>query len=729
MKTRLLSLALAVCMILAIFPVAVLAEDTAVHIKTAEEFAAITENGSYILDNDIDLSKTTFKAIKKFTGKLDGNGYTIKLGKIEGSSVDGSNTTAFGLFSYIYQATICNLNIEGTIEPANAGSDNSVGAVAGCALSSIIFNCTSSIDVTGFTADKEITILYVGGLVGQSPDTDIANSCYYGTGLNNVTASNIAMVGGLTGYTATSNIVNCYSTADAMANATTAYAGVLAGFIGKTDSTNVKYCYIPSGFAAIGNEDHPAVDVTELPDSQIIGDTSDIGNWENVTISDVPCGILSLGEALNFVVDQNASSDEFGDVKPQNWTTTGGVPLLIFGETTPVKPTISGSTSAVRTEGYEAFTVTFTHTEGSELNIKNSTSEFITIKDNKLCIPANLTHATYTITLVAVADGIESEPLTFTLIITPASSGGEECPHANTEWREVTAATYTSTGLERLYCKDCHTPLDATREIPMLERSFVFDISFLTFDTNGGSELKTLTTLFGARINLKEFSPVRDGYEFIGWFADEALTQPIDNVQVIGVTTVYAGWEEESLSFTDVDKDDPYYSDIKYVFDNDLMVGTSEITFSPDLSLNRAMVVTILWRMNGNPTIDYLMTFEDVADNEYYTEAVRWAASEEIVKGISATEFAPLNNITREQLAAIIYRYVQKNGGGFTGAWYFPLRYNDIASISEYADEAIHWCVMNGILEADANNNLRPTEAATRAETAHAFHILSTIEF
>lgn len=515
-----------------------------------------------------------------------------------------------------------------------------------------------------------------------------------------------------------------------MANATTAYAGVLVGFIGTTDTnTGVKYCYIPSGFAAIGNDDHPAVDVTELPDSQIIGDKSEIDNWENVIISDVSCGTLSLGEALNFVVDQNASYDEFGDVKPKNWTTTDGVPLLIFGESVAVKPTISGSTLAVYTEGYEAFTVTFNHTEGSELNIKNSTNKFITIKDNKLCIPANLTPSTYTIILVAVADGIESEPFTFTLIITSASSDGEKCPHANTEWHEVKSATYTSTGLEQLYCKDCHTLLDATREIPMLERSFIFDISFLTFDTNGGSELKTLTTLFGARINLKEFTPVRDGYEFIGWFADEALTQPVDLVQVIGVTTVYAGWEEESLDFIDVDKGDPYYSDIKYVFDNDLMVGTSAITFSPDLSLNRAMVVTILWRMNGNPTVDYLMTFEDVADDEYYTEAVRWAASEEIVNGISATEFAPLNNITREQLATIIYRYVQKNGGGFTGAWYFPLRYNDIASISEYADEAIHWCVMNGILEADADNNLRPTEAATRAETAHAFHILSTIEF
>lgn len=741
MKTRLLSLVLTLCMVLALFPVAVLADDTPIHITSAEQLAAVTGSGSYILDNDIDLSGIEFTAISGFSGKFDGNGHTITLGKIKGEK---GTAAYYGLFGYLKGATVCNLNISGSITLAETDLNIlCVGSIAGEAKSSIFVNCTSNAGICDDIANTADKTTEMGGFIGSTMWSSIANCAVYG---DNGIKSNATHydIGGFIGSDNFSTIVNCYcSNVNVSADNSD---GCLAGFAGSIHQTTIKYCYAPEGCELIGvdfkfNEDDPTstIGITALPDSQISGDDTDgTDDWANITIGDLTLGAVSLEAALNQFVNTNSGDlgNELNGVTPSNWNSnTVGIPVPSV-KSVNTKPTLSAAALyATRRVDYDPFEIALTYTQGSEL--RSTENNGLSLDNGKIVVPAGLTEGTYTITIVAALAGVDSDPITFTFIVTPAPEGGnenedgekDECLHEHTEWREITPATYTRPGVEELYCLDCEQSLELTREIPVLERDFIFEISFLTFDTNGGNAIKSLTTIFGAKINLSEYVPVRDGYNFVGWFADKELTKPITNVQVIGITTVYAGWEEDALSFIDVDKDDTYYEDIKYVFDSGLMIGTSEVTFSPELNLNRAMVVTILWRMNGSPVVDYLMSFEDVPADEYYTEAVRWAASEGIVNGISSTEFAPKSNITREQLAAIIYRYVQKNGGGFTGAWYFPLRYDDIAEISEYADEAMHWCVMNGILEADENNELRPTENATRAETAHAYHILSTIEF
>ena len=175
---------------------------------------------------------------------------------------------------------------------------------------------------------------------------------------------------------------------------------------------------------------------------------------------------------------------------------------------------------------------------------------------------------------------------------------------------------------------------------------------------------------------------------------------------------------DAALPFTDV-ADTAWYADaVQYVYENGLMTGVSESEFAPDGTATRGQIVTILWRLAGSPVVNYAMRYADMDEGAWYGEAVRWAASTGVVTGYSESSFGPNDAITREQLAAILYRYVKTQGQGFTGMWYFPLRYDDAASISDWADEAMHWCVMKGLLNGTSETALSPQLTATRAQLA-----------
>ena len=186
-------------------------------------------------------------------------------------------------------------------------------------------------------------------------------------------------------------------------------------------------------------------------------------------------------------------------------------------------------------------------------------------------------------------------------------------------------------------------------------------------------------------------------------------------------TTVEAVFTEimpESLPFVDVPAGAWYESAIRYVYENGLMTGTSTTTFSPDVVTTRAQIVTILWRMAGSPVVNYLMDFSDVSADAYYTEAVCWAASESIIGGYGNGKFGPNDPVIREQFAVILYRYKQKQGGGFTGAWALPLEYEDADQVSAWAYEPLCWMTMKGIIAGTSSTTLSPQGQATRAQTA-----------
>ena len=148
------------------------------------------------------------------------------------------------------------------------------------------------------------------------------------------------------------------------------------------------------------------------------------------------------------------------------------------------------------------------------------------------------------------------------------------------------------------------------------------------------------------------------------------------------------------------------------------MNGTSDSTFEPLTATTRAMLVTMLWRMEGSPQIDGIVTFKDVPDGQWYTDAIKWAASNGIVIGYDEDTFGTNDSVTREQLATILYRSAQAKDQGFRGSWFFPLNFDDADQVSEWADEAIHWMTMNDVINGVSEKELSPKSDAVRAQVA-----------
>lgn len=164
--------------------------------------------------------------------------------------------------------------------------------------------------------------------------------------------------------------------------------------------------------------------------------------------------------------------------------------------------------------------------------------------------------------------------------------------------------------------------------------------------------------------------------------------------------------------FADVPQDNWFADAVKYVSENKLMNGTSTTAFSPNENMSRAMLATVLYRMSGE-TAEADSSFGDVSSSAYYAAAVNWASSKGIVNGMGADAFSPNASITREQLAAMLYRYA-----GEPSVSADLSAYTDAVSISPYAEKAVEWCVAKGILSGKSATRLAPQDTATRAECA-----------
>ena len=179
---------------------------------------------------------------------------------------------------------------------------------------------------------------------------------------------------------------------------------------------------------------------------------------------------------------------------------------------------------------------------------------------------------------------------------------------------------------------------------------------------------------------------------------------------------------DDRLPFDDVRRGDWFYDDVRYVYETGLMNGTANRIFAPSVSTTRAMIVTILWRLEGSPVVNFAMRFRDVVQNAWYSEAVRWAAANGIVTGYSENAFGPNDNITREQLAAILHRYANYKGYDVSvGEDTNILSFDDAQTISGYAVPAMQWACGAGLMQG-SNRKLLPTAQATRAQVAAMLH-------
>ena len=193
----------------------------------------------------------------------------------------------------------------------------------------------------------------------------------------------------------------------------------------------------------------------------------------------------------------------------------------------------------------------------------------------------------------------------------------------------------------------------------------------------------------------------------------EPITPGVDNKKP-------ASKPEVKLPFTDVSTSDWFYDDVAFVYKNGLFSGTDSRSFSPNASMTRAMLVTVLYRLEGEPTVTGRSSFTDVRSGAYYEKAVIWAAANGIVTGTDSTSFSPGAKVTREQLAAILYRYAQYRKLD-TDASAKLNSFTDADSVSAYASEALGWAVSESLING-ASGKLMPKGDATRAQVAAILH-------
>ena len=268
----------------------------------------------------------------------------------------------------------------------------------------------------------------------------------------------------------------------------------------------------------------------------------------------------------------------------------------------------------------------------------------------------------------------------------------------------------------------------------------------ITYVTDGGTiNGEYPTTYTKGTVTVLPTNVTKPGYTFLGWF-----TAYIGGVQVrqieateTGEKTFYARWHKTvlppppvtpgtpvtparpaapvGLPFADVSGSDWFYNDVRYVYEKGIMDGTGADRFSPNAPLTRAMIVTILYRMAGSPSVSGSSDFTDVAAGKWFAKAVAWAAANGIVNGYGDSLFGPNDPVTREQLAAILYRYAVY--GGMTAV---TLEENlgsfaDTAQLSAYAIQAMNWAVGQGLING-SGSNLVPKAQATRAQVAAIIH-------
>ena len=286
----------------------------------------------------------------------------------------------------------------------------------------------------------------------------------------------------------------------------------------------------------------------------------------------------------------------------------------------------------------------------------------------------------------------------------------------------------------------------------------------ISFNADGGSGRMTdQIVVEGEETPLKPNEFTRTGYEFVGWEtctgSGDLQFDDGDTVTVYMDMELFAIWEESGTSagsihrcvnkcevcggctdlkckrsicrekcrllvmdFEDVSEDAWYSESVEYVYHRAIMEGIEKNLFGVDHSTTRAMIVTMIWRLEGHPVVNVPIKFVDVPAELWYSEAVRWAASEGIVIGVTEELFKPEDNITREQMAAIIFRYAQYKKVAPEGAWAIKVDYPDLNTVAEYALEPLMYCTLKKLMVGRDGGAFEPRSDATRAEIAVIFH-------
>ena len=367
----------------------------------------------------------------------------------------------------------------------------------------------------------------------------------------------------------------------------------------------------------------------------------------------------------------------------------------------------------------------------------------VTIKDNKFLMPS----ANVEVKAIFEKDAPPA-PTEFTITVTSGDNGTASASHAKAV--VGTEITLTATPNKGYHFKEWQvisggvTIKDDKFTMPSanVEVKAIFEkdtggggggynppVTYYTlrFETGGGSDIPSVQGTYNTYIDLTKYVPTWRGHTFIGWYSERSLMNKVSGVYLTKDMTVYAGWRVDenpgtgANPFTDVSEKDWFYGDVMFVYENGLMLGTSKTLFSPYGTATRGMMATILWRMEGSPAPKGKNSFTDVEAGKWYADAITWTAENGIFAGYGKDKFGPDDPITREQLAAIFYRYADYKGYDLTVKGNLD-KFKDADKITDYAKTAMQWAVGSGLMKGKSGNLLDPQGTATRAEIAAMLH-------
>ena len=401
--------------------------------------------------------------------------------------------------------------------------------------------------------------------------------------------------------------------------------------------------------------------------------------------------------------------------------------------------TATPSTAATGTE----ITLTAMPKEGYHFKEWQVISGGVTIKNNKFLMPDSN---------VEVSAIFEKDappvPTEFTITVTSGDNGTASASHAKAV--VGTEITLTATPNKGYHFKEWQvisggvTIKDDKFTMPSanVEVKAIFEkdtggggggynppVTYYTlrFETGGGSDIPSVQGTYNTYIDLTKYVPTWRGHTFIGWYSERSLMNKVSGVYLTKDMTVYAGWRVDenpgtgANPFTDVSEKDWFYGDVMFVYENGLMLGTSKTLFSPYGTATRGMMATILWRMEGSPAPKGKNSFTDVEAGKWYADAITWTAENGIFAGYGKDKFGPDDPITREQLAAIFYRYADYKGYDLTVKGNLD-KFKDADKITDYAKTAMQWAVGSSLVKGKSGNLLDPQGTATRAEIAAMLH-------
>lgn len=725
----------------------------------------------YYLTADLELTSANWKTIPVFKGNFNGNGHTIVY-TIKDTIVD--NSSCYGLFGEM-DGTVSNLNVSGDILLASPGQIKQRVYIGGlCGYSGgTVTNCSSDVEIR-CDADATVRRPMIGGVVGALDGGTVEYSSYSGCVHWDATSPNNSYViaGGIVGEVFEGTVSKCFNVGSITVNChTTAYVGGIVGRIytwntSVTTTIDNSYNMGSVSSACINNKAY-AGGISGYLDAYFKGTGSSVsGCYSTGTLASSTGDVSHLSPVVNeFKLNDNyCLDDEDGNIEkvadktalfeklnafaPNTWfidTTTGDVRLL--GELT-VNPMPEAVFNADSENGGVLSNVKvgmrYSLDGGASwVEITDAIAALVGVTTEKGILvdwPGDFHETndsavqTITITKAAVPTTAKAQGCTNSAQnngkITGVDSTMEYQLEGSSTWTAITGDSVTDLkpgtylvrvkGNGTVLASSAQTvtvgryiPSSPTTYPPTIESSDHGSVEITPHNPQYQDEVTitphpdpgymvdqvTVTDQNGDSVSVRDN---KDGtYSF---------TQPR------GKVTITVTFKTIELPFIDVHPSDWFYDPVCYVYSQGLMTGTSATTFEPNTHLSRAMLVAVLHRLEGSPQASG-GDFTDVADGDWYAQAVNWAASVGVVNGFDDGTFQPNAAITREQMAAILRNYAQYKGLDVTASGDLA-HYTDAASVSDWAKESVEWAVGSGLIGGYEDSTLRPQGTTTRAEVA-----------